>query len=236
MPGSSVAFEIAPAPYDLQPHPPPGQLEFPEVERDRLQVALKRALDIVFSLSLLLLLSPLMLSVMLLIRASSPGPALFRQRRVGLNGKPFDMYKFRSMVESAESLREFLETLNERPDGPTFKMRRDPRVTTFGRFIRRFSIDELPQFLNVLRGDMSLVGPRPPIPSEVRRYESWQLKRLSVTPGLTCMWQVAPNRCALDFTEWVLLDIAYIDGWHLGRDLLLIARTVPAVLTGRDQY
>jgi lipopolysaccharide/colanic/teichoic acid biosynthesis glycosyltransferase len=236
MPGSSVAFEIASAPYGLQPQPPLDRLDVPEVERDRLQVALKRALDVVSSLALLLLLSPLMLSVMVLIRATSPGPALFRQRRVGLKGKSFEIYKFRSMVESAESLREFLETHNERPDGPTFKMRYDPRVTTVGRFIRRFSIDELPQFLNVLRGDMSLVGPRPPIPSEVRRYESWQLKRLSVPPGLTCSWQVTPNRCALDFTEWVQLDLAYIDGWHLGRDLLLIARTVPAVLTGRDQY
>jgi lipopolysaccharide/colanic/teichoic acid biosynthesis glycosyltransferase len=219
--GSSAAFEIASAPYGAQPQPPLTELEVREVERDRLQVAMKRALDVVFSLALLLLLSPLMLSVMLLIRSTSPGPALFRQRRVGLKGKSFEIYKFRSMVESAESLREFLETHNERPDGPTFKMRRDPRVTTVGRFIRRFSIDELPQFLNVLRGDMSLVGPRPPIPSEVRRYESWQL---------------TPNRCALDFTEWVQLDLAYIEGWHLGRDLLLIARTVPAVLTGRDQY
>ena len=237
MPASSVALELESAPCIPQAHAPRLHVApVPRVERGRLQTALKRALDVAFSATMIALLSPLLLIVTVLIRTTSRGPALFRQRRVGHNGQHFEMLKFRSMVDNAESLREILDVLNERQGGPVFKMRRDPRVTPIGRFIRRFSIDELPQFFNVLRGEMILVGPRPPIPSEVERYETWQLKRLSVPPGLTCSWQVAPDRGGMDFAEWVRLDLQYIEGWHLGRDLVLILRTIPAVLTGKGQY
>jgi len=236
MPASSVALQLDSATCAQPEQATPLHLvEIPRTERDRVQVALKRSLDVACALALLALLSPLMLLVGLLIRLGSPGSALFRQRRVGLNGRPFEMLKFRSMVDNAESLRELLGELNERQGGPVFKMRRDSRVTRIGRFIRRYSIDELPQLFNVLRGEMSMVGPRPPIPSEVERYESWQLRRLSVPPGLTCSWQVTPDRCEIEFAEWVRLDLKYIDGWNLGRDLILIARTIPAVLTGRGQ-
>lgn len=202
--------------------------------RAPLQRLLKRGLDLVLASLALVVLAPFLLLVAVVVRLTSPGPALFRQLRVGQHGRPFQMLKFRSMVVDAEQLLPLLLTRNERT-GPVFKMRRDPRVTRVGSFIRRFSIDELPQLLNVFRGDMSLVGPRPPVPDEVVRYEAWHLQRLSVPPGLTCSWQVTPDRCEMPFEQWVLLDLAYIDGWHLGRDLALLLRTIPAVLSGRGQ-
>ncbi len=235
MPASSAALELESAVCAQQETPSHGVL-VPVLGRRRGQVLAKRALDLASASALVLLLAPLMLLVAALIKLTSRGPVLFRQRRVGHNGRAFEMIKFRSMVANAESMREILDGLNERNGGPVFKMRRDPRVTPLGRIIRRFSIDELPQLFNVLRGEMSMVGPRPPIPDEVARYESWQLRRLSVPPGLTCTWQVAPGRCEMHFAEWVRLDLAYIDGWHLGRDLLLILRTIPAVLGARGQY
>jgi lipopolysaccharide/colanic/teichoic acid biosynthesis glycosyltransferase len=161
----------------------------------------------------------------------SRGPILFKQRRVGLHGRTFDMLKFRSMVRNAEDLRAKLAAQNEQA-GPVFKMKHDPRITRVGRFIRRFSIDELPQLINILRGDMSIVGPRPPIPSEVARYEAWQRRRLSVRPGLTCVWQVS-GRNEISFDEWMLLDMRYIDHWSLAQDIQLILKTVPVVLKGR---
>jgi lipopolysaccharide/colanic/teichoic acid biosynthesis glycosyltransferase len=141
------------------------------------------------------------------------------------------MLKFRSMVSNAEALKATLVQQNEQ-SGPVFKMQRDPRVTTVGRFIRKHSIDELPQLVNVLRGDMSLVGPRPPLPSEVASYEAWQRRRLSVRPGLTCVWQVS-GRNQISFEQWMMLDMRYIDHWSLLQDVRLIMRTVPIVLTGR---
>jgi exopolysaccharide biosynthesis polyprenyl glycosylphosphotransferase len=195
------------------------------------QHALKRALDILVSGAALVALGPLLVGIALAIKLTSPGGVLYRQERVGLRGRRFKMLKFRSMVVDAEARLAELAARNEQT-GPVFKMTHDPRVTRIGRFIRKFSIDELPQLVNVLRGDMSLVGPRPPIPGEVARYEAWQLRRLSVRPGLTCVWQVS-GRNAIAFEDWMMLDLRYIDHWTLANDIALIARTVPVVLTGR---
>lgn len=198
---------------------------------DHWELSLKRGVDIVVSLSLLLLFSPVFLLSFVGVKATSQGPALFKQKRMGLNGRVFSLYKFRSMYEGAEGQLEELRELNEM-EGPVFKLRNDPRVTPFGRFMRRFSLDELPQLWNVLRGDMSLVGPRPPIPGEVRLYERRDRRRLSMRPGLTCTWQVSGRNEISDFEAWVKLDLDYIDNWSLGRDFVLIFRTIPAVLFG----
>jgi exopolysaccharide biosynthesis polyprenyl glycosylphosphotransferase len=194
-------------------------------------MALKRVFDIAVSGAALWVLMPLLLGVAALVKLTSRGPVLFRQKRVGLHGKPFSMLKFRTMVENAEALKASLATQNEM-DGPVFKMKRDPRITPIGRFLRKFSIDELPQLLNVLRGDMSVVGPRPPVPSEVAKYEGWQRRRLSVRPGLTCVWQVS-GRNEISFEQWMYMDLQYIDHWSFSSDLALIFRTVPVVLLGR---
>jgi exopolysaccharide biosynthesis polyprenyl glycosylphosphotransferase len=167
----------------------------------------------------------------ILIKLTSNGPVLFKQERCGLNGRLFTMFKLRSMIDDAEQRRVELEALNEM-DGPVFKSSRDPRVTPVGRFIRRFSIDELPQLYNVLRGDMSLVGPRPPLPQEVARYERWQRRRLSMKPGLTCLWQIS-GRNDVSFQDWMKLDLTYIDNWSLLLDLKILLKTVPVVLLGR---
>ena len=194
------------------------------------QMAIKRLFDIISSSAALLALSPLLITVAALIKLTSRGPIFFKQKRVGLHGKPFDMLKFRSMVVNAEELRAKLEALNEQT-GPVFKIKNDPRITGIGRFIRKYSIDELPQLLNVLRGEMSVVGPRPPLPKEVEKYAAWQRRRLSVRPGLTCIWQVS-GRNQISFEEWMYLDMQYIDNWSLMTDLRLILKTVPVVLTG----
>jgi exopolysaccharide biosynthesis polyprenyl glycosylphosphotransferase len=208
-----------------------GYIHYLSVRHKPLQLATKRAIDILVSSAALFVLSPLLLVVALLVKISSRGQVLFHQERVGQHGRRFHMLKFRSMVENAEELKARLVAQNEQA-GPVFKMKHDPRITPVGRFIRKYSIDELPQLINVLRGEMSLVGPRPPIPAEVARYEAWQRRRLSVRPGLTCVWQVS-GRNQISFEEWMYLDMQYIDHWSLSRDLELIARTVPVVLTGR---
>jgi len=172
-----------------------------------------------------------MLVVAVLIKLTSRGPLLFRQDRVGLHGTLFHMLKFRSMIANAEELKAKLMAQNEQR-GPVFKISRDPRITAVGRFIRKYSIDELPQLINVLRGEMSIVGPRPPVPAEVTKYEAWQRRRLSVRPGLTCVWQVS-GRNEISFEEWMYLDMQYIDHWSLAQDFQLILKTVPVVLTGR---
>jgi exopolysaccharide biosynthesis polyprenyl glycosylphosphotransferase len=195
-----------------------------------LELAVKRSIDVVFSLALLALLWPLLAAVALALRAGG-GPVLFRQTRSGLNGRQFTLYKFRTMVEGAHERMGEVAHLNEM-NGPVFKVTNDPRVTPFGRFLRKFSLDELPQLWNVLRGDMSLVGPRPPLPAEVERYERWQLRRLSMKPGLTGLWQVS-GRNRLDFEHWMALDLEYIDSWSPWLDLKILARTVPVVLSGR---
>jgi exopolysaccharide biosynthesis polyprenyl glycosylphosphotransferase len=198
---------------------------------DSLALAAKRAFDLFEAAVALLVLSPIFLVVAVAIRLESPGPIFFRQRRVGVYGREFNLYKFRSMYQDAEARLESLRARNE-VSGPVFKMRDDPRVTRVGRFIRRASIDELPQFWNVLRGEMSVVGPRPPLPSEVKQYERWQHRRHSVKPRITCTWQVS-GRSQISFEQWMELDLRYIDSWSLWQDVKILARTIPAVLTGR---
>ena len=192
---------------------------------------LKRTIDIVLASILILLSLPVVAGIALLIKLTEGGRVLYTQTRCGLNGRKFTMYKIRTMVEGAEHRQNDLLHLNEM-DGPVFKLKQDPRVTWLGRFLRRFSLDELPQLLNVLRGDMSLVGPRPPIPDEVARYQRWQRRRLSMKPGLTCLWQIS-GRNQLDFDRWMELDLQYIDSWSPWLDLKILLKTVPAVLTGR---
>ncbi len=208
-----------------------GYVHFVSVQHKPFQIAIKRLIDIVASFLALTLLSPLLLATSLAVKFTSRGPVLFKQLRVGLHGRTFHMLKFRSMVVNAEELKAKLAAQNEQ-SGPVFKMTKDPRITRIGRFIRKYSIDELPQLINVLRGDMSLVGPRPPVPSEVAKYEAWQRRRLSVRPGLTCVWQVS-GRNQISFEEWMLLDMRYIDHWSLSQDFQLILKTFPVVLTGR---
>ena len=196
------------------------------------ELGVKRAFDILITLIALAALSPLMLLLSVLIKLSSRGPVLFSQSRVGLQGRLFEMHKFRSMLDGAEHQQANLAHLNE-ADGPVFKCSPDPRVTSVGRLMRRLCLDELPQFINVLKGEMSLVGPRPPLPDEVAEYERWQMRRLSVRPGITCTWQISPERNRIAFPEWIRMDLDYIDNWSFWLDLKLIARTIPVVIVGR---
>ncbi|MDA1312646.1 MAG: sugar transferase [Acidobacteria bacterium] len=206
-------------------------LTFSTTPDDEIRLFVKRSIDVVLaSLSLILLSAPMLL-LSLLVRATSKGPAIFRQIRCGLNGRTFIFYKFRSMVDNADALKAELEHLNER-DGPIFKISDDPRLTGLGRYIRRFSIDEWPQFWNILKGDMSFVGPRPAGPSEVCQYAAWQRRRLRMRPGLTCLWALH-GRDQVDFDTWMKLDLQYIDNWSLGLDLKILLRSIPRVLAGR---
>jgi exopolysaccharide biosynthesis polyprenyl glycosylphosphotransferase len=195
---------------------------------DYLSLKAKRLFDFTSSLVAVTLLSPLYVFVALLIVFTSKGPVFFKQIRVGLRGRQFWLYKFRTMVTNAEELKEKLKAQNEM-DGPVFKMTHDPRITKIGRFLRKTGIDELPQFFNVLMGDMSLVGPRPPVPQEVKEYERWQLRRLSMKPGITCIWQISENRNDISFEEWMRMDMEYIDNWSLKLDFVLMLKTVRAV-------
>lgn len=192
----------------------------------------KRALDVIASFLGLVILSPILLIVAILIKLESKGPAIFAQSRIGLNGKEFKMYKFRSMVQNAEELKEKLAKQNEM-SGPMFKMKNDPRVTKVGKFIRKTSIDELPQLLNILKGDMTLVGPRPSLPREVEKFESWMLKRLEVKPGLTCYWQVS-GRNNIDFYEWMKLDLKYVNDMGFWLDIKLIFKTVTVLFGDKN--
>ena len=186
--------------------------------------------DIVFSIFLLTVLSPIMLIIALIIKLTSKGPIMFKQNRSGLNGRQFTLYKFRSMIVGAEVKKRELMRANEM-DGPVFKIKHDPRITTIGRIIRKTSMDELPQLFNVLKGDMSIVGPRPPLPVEVELYQLWQRRRLSLKPGLTCIWQVS-GRNNIKFERWMEMDLEYIDNWSLWLDLKILFRTFFVVLTG----
>jgi len=194
----------------------------------------KRLIDVTVAAVGLVLCAPLLLLIALAIRLDSPGPIIFRQTRVGLRGRHFEMYKFRSMHVGAEEQQDMLADLNE-ADGPIFKIRDDPRLTRVGRILRRLSLDELPQLVNVLRGEMSLVGPRPPIPAEVEKYQEWHKKRLEAPPGMTGLWQVS-GRSRLSFDEMVLLDIYYIENWSLWLDFKILMRTIPKVLLGEGAY
>ncbi len=193
---------------------------------------LKQLADLVLAAVALIALAPLLLVIAVAVKLSSPGPVLFRQERCGLSGRRFTLYKFRTMVDGAEAQLAAVAHLNE-VEGPAFKASDDPRVTAVGRFLRRTSLDELPQLVNVLKGDMSLVGPRPPLPDEVARYERWQRRRLSMKPGITGLWQVSGRAGLEDFNRWITLDLAYIDQWSLWLDLKILLKTVPAVLSTR---
>ncbi|MEZ4861354.1 MAG: sugar transferase [Caldilineaceae bacterium] len=197
-------------------------------------LVVKRATDLVFTLALGVVALPVIALIALAIRLDSAGPIIYTQVRVGKNGKPFTCYKFRSMVTDADNLRKEIDNLNE-ATGPLFKMRNDPRQTRVGRFLRRFSLDELPQLYNILRGDMSLIGPRPNLPHEVEQYQEWHRKRLAASPGLTGLWQVS-GRSDLTFDEMVLLDVYYVENWSWALDFHLFLRSIPAVLRGRGAY
>ena len=206
-------------------------LTFSTTPTNEMSLFVKRAIDLVLSLFLLLLTWPVMAAAAILIKLDSRGPILFRQVRIGLQGRRFVLLKFRSMVEDAPQRLQDLQHLNEM-DGPVFKMKNDPRITRIGRIIRRYSIDELPQLFNVLKGDMCIVGPRPPMPDEVAHYERWQKRRLSMKPGLTCLWQIK-GRNKVSFGEWMKLDLDYIDNWSLWLDMKILLQTIPMVLIGR---
>jgi exopolysaccharide biosynthesis polyprenyl glycosylphosphotransferase len=206
-------------------------LTFAPVHHDPLALAVKRGLDVVGALVGLVLAAPILAAAAAAIKLTSPGPVWFRQIRCGLHGRRFEMRKLRTMGVDAEARRSELEHLNEM-NGPVFKLRSDPRVTPVGRLLRRFSLDELPQLFDVLRGHMSLVGPRPSLPSEVADYRTFERRRLSMRPGLTCLWQVS-GRNEIGFDDWVRLDLEYIDTWSLAGDLRILLRTLPAVLGGR---
>jgi exopolysaccharide biosynthesis polyprenyl glycosylphosphotransferase len=205
-------------------------LTFSAAPYDEIRLLLKRTVDIVLAAAGLVVLAPFMLVIALTIRLTSPGPAIFRQVRCGLNGRRFLFYKFRSMCENAEELKASVAHLSTRQTA--FKIPRDPRLTPVGRFLRKFSIDEWPQLWNVLRGDMSMVGPRPAIPVEVEQYKRWQRRRLRMRPGLTCLWAIS-GRDNVDFDTWMKMDMQYIDNWSLALDWKILLRTIPRVLTGR---
>lgn len=207
--------------------------ETPEVAGFYLRVG-KRALDVLGALFALVLSAPVVGLVAALILIESRGPVFYKSTRIGRGGRPFTFYKLRSMVKDADRKRHKIAHMNE-ADGPIFKIARDPRITRIGRFIRTTSLDELPQFYNVLIGDMSLVGPRPPIPEEVAQYEPWQLRRLDVRPGITCLWQIS-GRSRIGFQEWMRLDLEYIKHQSLALDLKILLRTIPAVLSREGAY
>ncbi len=234
--GVNVRFALNPFPVargrlevsDLEGVP---VLSFPTAPTSPSRLFLKRAIDVGVAAVLLAMLSPVFVLIALAILLTSKGPVLFRQTRAGLYGRPFTILKFRTMVSDAEERRQALAHLNEMR-GPVFKVAKDPRVTPVGRVLRKFSLDELPQLWNVLKGEMSLVGPRPPVPEETAQYQRWQRRRLSMRPGLTCLWQVS-GRNQVDFDRWMELDLQYIDSWSPMLDFKILLKTIPTVLSGR---
>ena len=191
-------------------------------------LAVKKFMDISISAILFIILSPLMLVIGLLILLTSGSPVIYRQARIGLRGREFDLYKFRTMIKNADAIKGELDSLNEM-DGPAFKMKNDPRITKIGKLLRRSGLDELPQLINVLSGEMSLVGPRPPLQEETKQYKRWQLRRLSVKPGLSCFWQVKPDRNSIKFEKWMELDLTYIDNWSPRLDFIILLKTIKTV-------
>ena len=232
-----VQLEFLPAPFSriyLENFRDVPLLSLSSAPESELLLLLKRMADVVVAAVSLVVLAPVLLAIAAAIRITSPGNVMFRQTRCGLGGRKFTMYKFRSMVNNAEQLRAELHQFNEL-DGPAFKISEDPRITPVGRVLRRFSVDELPQLWNILRGDMSFVGPRPAIPDEVGKYEPWQRRRLRMRPGLTCIW-VLEGRSDVEFHRWIQLDLAYIDNWSLWLDCKIFFRTIPIVITGKGAY
>jgi exopolysaccharide biosynthesis polyprenyl glycosylphosphotransferase len=208
-------------------------LTFMNTPRNYMALKLKVILGYLISSFILIVISPVMLVIALLVKMGDGGPVFFKQPRVGLHGRRFLCYKFRTMVTNAEALKASLMNQNEQ-EGPVFKIKEDPRVTRVGRFLRKTSLDELPQFINVLRGEMSIVGPRPPVPSEVKEYERWQRRRLSMKPGITCIWQVS-GRNNIPFDQWMKMDMQYIDTWSLKLDFILFLKTFKVMITGDGQ-
>jgi len=194
----------------------------------------KYVFDFTFSLMVIILWMPIFIFIGIMIKLTSKGSIIFKQKRVGLHGREFYIYKFRTMMVDAEKMQAAIMHQNE-ASGPVFKIKNDPRITRIGKFLRKTSLDELPQFFNVLNGDMSLVGPRPPIMNEVNQYKAWQLRRLSMRPGITCTWQIMPQRNKISFEDWMRLDLQYIDNWSLQKDFLLTFKTIRAVLMGSGQ-
>ncbi len=203
-------------------------LTFINVPHNTFALGVKKVVDIFGSLLAIIILSPLMIVLAIMIKISSPGPVIYKQPRAGLRGRQFQLYKFRTMVANADELRKELEAMNE-ADGPAFKIADDPRVTKVGKFLRKTGLDELPQLFNILKGEMSLIGPRPPLPEETEQYERWQLRRLSVKPGLSCFWQIKPDRNSIKFEKWMELDMAYIDNWSLRLDFVILLKTIKTV-------
>lgn len=199
------------------------------------EAAIKRGFDLIVSLTLLLILSPFFLIIAILIKIDSDGPVFFLQDRVGVKAKPFHFYKFRSMIKGADKLKQSLSGQNEIKDGVIFKMKKDPRITKIGGFLRKYSLDELPQLFNVLRGDMSLVGPRPALPGEIKEYDSSHMSRMTIKPGITGLSQIR-GRSDLTFSRWVRWDIWYIDNWSFWLDIVILLRTIPVVLKGKGAY
>jgi len=203
-------------------------LTFINIPYNPYAIAVKNILDIIISLFMIIILSPVLITIGVIIKLTSTGPIIYKQTRVGLRGRQFPLYKFRTMVADADALRINLETANEM-DGPVFKIKDDPRVTNIGNFLRKTGLDELPQLFNILKGEMSLIGPRPPIPAETEQYKRWQLRRLSVKPGLSCFWQIQPERNTIKFEKWMELDLAYIDNWSLRLDFIIFLKTIITV-------
>jgi exopolysaccharide biosynthesis polyprenyl glycosylphosphotransferase len=203
-------------------------LTFINVPHNLFALTIKKIMDITISLFLIILLSPVLLAISLIIKLSSKGPVIFQQTRVGIRGRHFSLYKFRTMIADAEKLKKNLAAENE-ADGPVFKIKDDPRVTPIGKFLRKSGLDELPQLFNILKGEMSLIGPRPPLPEETKAYKRWQLRRLSVKPGLSCFWQIKPDRNSIKFEKWMEMDLAYIDNWSLRLDFIILLKTIATV-------
>lgn len=197
--------------------------------------AVKRVFDVVASAIGLVLLVPLFAVIAIAVKLTSPGPILYRSKYLGLRAHPFVGYKFRTMVDNADDLKASMAHLNHM-HGPAFKIRNDPRVTPIGAFLRKYSLDELPQLWSVFTGDMSLVGPRPPLPEEFEKYQAWHRGKLAITPGITCFWQINGRSDIHDFDEWMRLDLKYIEVWSLWTDMKILARTIPAVLRGHGAY
>jgi len=192
----------------------------------------KTGLEMLIASCALFILSPFLLMIAILIKATSNGPVIFKQLRVGLRGRQFYIYKFRTMVTNAEKLKAALMEYNE-TDGPAFKIRNDPRIIGFGRFLRKTGLDEIPQLINVMRGEMTLIGPRPMLPKEVLAYEEWQLKRMSIKPGITCSWQVHPDRHNVSFEKWMRLDRDYVENWSAWTDFRLFFKTIKSIFAAR---
>jgi exopolysaccharide biosynthesis polyprenyl glycosylphosphotransferase len=203
-------------------------LTFINIPHNIFALTIKKIMDISISLFLTIILSPVLLGIALMIKITSPGPVIFRQTRVGLRGRQFGLYKFRTMIVDAEKYKKELEAENE-ADGPVFKIKDDPRVTSIGKVLRKSGLDELPQLFNILKGEMSLIGPRPPLPEETKSYKRWQLRRLSVKPGLSCFWQIKPDRNSIKFEKWMEMDLAYIDNWSLRLDFIILLKTIATV-------